>query len=121
MSASKVTITTTAGETSAAEISAKVLRSDERYLRSVKALAFSWIAAGVSIAIPVMHFVLVPLFLILGPILAFLAFKKTHSLAEAKLLCPHCKTKFTLKPAAVEWPLKDVCPKCRTQLKIEAN
>ena len=63
----------------------------ERARRAAMALGLMWGLAGVSIFLPILHFVLVPGFLLLGPVIAILQFTEQKRLKSMKGSCPRCK------------------------------
>lgn len=63
----------------------------ERARRTVFGLGLMWGLAGVSIFLPILHFVLVPGFLLAGPLVAILQFTETRRIKSMKGSCPRCK------------------------------
>ena len=63
----------------------------ERVRRGVMTLGLLWGLAGVSIFLPILHFVLVPGFLLLGPAIALFQFTEQKRLKSMKGACPRCK------------------------------
>ena len=63
----------------------------ERVRRTVFGLALMWLLAGVSLFLPILHFVLVPGFLIAGPVLAIVRGTEARRLQSMKGSCPRCK------------------------------
>jgi hypothetical protein len=90
----------------------------ERMTRALKKLGMFWGAAVVSVLIPVFHFVLVPGFLILGPIMARLQYKQELEIKDAKFPCPDCKKEVEFKKVSGNWPLRQICPHCSSQLYL---
>ena len=62
-----------------------------RVKRAVGLMCICWAAAGVSIFIPLAHWILVPSLLLSGPILFVLRFTERTTLMELKGDCPKCK------------------------------
>lgn len=85
-------------------------------LLSLKKLGLFWGLAMVSILIPILHFVLVPAFLIIG-VYAFLSqYKNTHSLHEGSSTCPACQGRFPIKNIYIYDSKKINCELCMEQL-----
>ena len=95
------------------ETDVRTLRVDEKAKEVVKTVGLFLGLALVSILIPVFHFVLVPLFLILTVVFGFRARKKNERLLhETKVTCLACGSPIKLKPTTFEWPLTFRCSKC---------
>lgn len=58
--------------------------------RAVRGLLLCWGAAVVSVFIPLAHFLLVPAFLVAGPILAVARLREERTLVGAHGICPGC-------------------------------
>lgn len=91
----------------------------ERIFRALKFLGLGWGAAVVAVFIPILHFILVPLFLIAGPAIAFWAYGQTSVVLGGQGTCPHCGASLPLERSADRWPLDDLCSRCRNRVKIE--
>lgn len=89
--------------------------------RAAKALAAFWGLALISVVIPVAHFVLVPAFLIAGPIAAFRRLRQQSGILGGEGACPGCGVRLNIEAHGDEWPLFDVCQACRTPVRIEAE
>jgi hypothetical protein len=83
-----------------------------------KKLLLFWMAAGVCLFIPGLHFILVPLFFIMG----LIAFSKTSKLngrvLKGSVDCPFCKTPVKIGTGLLNWPLKEICQKCGRAIRI---
>lgn len=95
------------------------LDSSGRLKRGLKALAVCWGLAVASLPIVVFHFVLVPGFLLAGPVLFVLRFKEERVVLGAMVTCPGCGHVNRLKSRAEEWPIAMQCDKCREDLALE--
>lgn len=62
-----------------------------RVKRAVAPMCICWAAAGVSIFIPILHFVLVPTLLIAGPVIFALRITESSTLQSLAGDCPRCK------------------------------
>lgn len=91
----------------------------DRLKRALKALALCWGAAVGSVLIPLVHFILPPLLLIAGPIVAYVIYHRERIIDGGKGTCPNCSEPFSIVKGAVKWPLKDLCPACQTPVQVE--
>lgn len=91
----------------------------ERILRSVKIGAGCFGFAVIAVFIPLLHFVLVPAFLIATPIVAYKAYLMQAVALGGMSRCPKCSAPMAIVRQKLEWPLKDVCAKCFENVKIE--
>ncbi len=100
-----------------------VYASGDRMRRALLRLFLSWGLAGVSLFIPLAHFVLVPGFLIAGPVLAVMVYRGTQARDRAEGECPVCGERISIKlEAGDEIPKWTYCPACNAALQItESN
>ncbi len=92
--------------------------AQEKLRRGGKTLGILWGLAVISVFIPIAHFVLVPLFLIAGPIGFAFVFNSENSILGGIAPCPDCKQEFDIVKSKVEWPQKDICSHCRHSVII---
>jgi len=104
---------------SAGEVRLQSWTTAERWARAAKSLGTLWLLAAVSVLLPVAHFVLVPGFLIAGPIVAFLTGRQSSGVLGGAGVCPACHGETALGASKVTWPLFDVCVNCEAQLRVE--
>jgi hypothetical protein len=90
----------------------------ERTMRGLKSLGIAWGLAAATILIPILHFILVPLLLLAGPIAFFWTTNQEEILEGGSGECPDCKRKFEIIRAPVKWPLSDICNHCHSPVKI---
>ena len=62
-------------KTRAGEMQSTCFEQGDRIQRALTRLGLLWLLAGVTLFIPIAHFVLVPGFLIAGPVMAWLTYK----------------------------------------------
>jgi|SRR3990167_4819381 len=91
----------------------------QRLVRMLKGWGLVWLSAIVSVAIPVAHFVLVPLLLIAGPIVAVRQWRQTSRITNGRGICPNCQSTTEIATGPNQWPIEDICRHCRRFLKIE--
>jgi len=96
-----------------------VYSAADRTRRAIFALVGCWVIAACSVPIPIAHFVLVPSFLIAGPVLAFLRLKMGESKENVVGICPRHNGEVTIKLENTdEIPRYTYCPECSGSLKI---
>jgi hypothetical protein len=83
-----------------------------------KKIGMFWGAGLLCVFIPVFHFVLVPLFLLIGIIAFFKTLKFKYQIAEGFYNCPACTEKNILKNMWFQDELRSHCEKCRIQIVI---
>lgn len=91
----------------------------DRLLRALKLGAGCFGFAVVSVFIPLLHFILVPAFLIATPIVAYRAYQMQAVALGGASRCPKCSAPLVIVRQKLEWPLKDVCARCYENVKIE--
>lgn len=106
-------------QTSVGNIEVNYWNSSERMMRGGKLLGGAWFAAALSILVPVLHFVLVPLFLLLGPLLFYIAYQQEESVIGGQVPCPACAQPVKVSGGKLKWPIFDHCSSCQTRVRIE--
>ena len=106
------------GRTATGTVSMRRLDKPTRTKRAMIALAICWGLALVSLPIMFLHFFLVPLFAILGPILFVMRMKQESTVLGAKVECPACGKPNSLGKQAAGWPLLASCESCGARLTI---
>lgn len=99
-----------------------VRREFDQKIRARRAMRTGGILFGLaflSIAVPILHFVLVPLFLIATPIGALMAYGIESQFVEARAKCPECQCDFKIAKGKPVFPYKDVCATCHRAVIIE--
>ncbi len=92
--------------------------SQERITRALKAFVACWAAAFLSIFIPLAHFILVPAFFLAGLIFPYFIYKKESFIIGGQGSCPKCKADLVIEKGNNEWPLKDLCTGCKSNILI---
>lgn len=91
----------------------------ERMRRALLRLGLSWGLAGVTVLIPVAHFVLVPGFLIGGVVVAAMVYRLEQARDRAEGSCPACGEEVAIRlEARDEFPRWSYCPACNAALQI---
>jgi len=106
-------------KTTDAALKITLFDKSDRLKRALKFLALSWLAAGITLFIPLAHFVLVPSFFLLGIYLAFSASKTHQAMDNASGSCPACKEAITIKLEPKDsLPKWTYCPSCNNSLQL---
>lgn len=100
----------------------QVFSDRDRLLRALKMLGILWVLALVTLFIPIAHFVLVPTFLIAGPVVAFKRYAMKSALEKAGGKCPACGQEVTipLEPGD-RLPKRTYCPACNKPIRLVYN
>jgi hypothetical protein len=119
-----VRVSTEAGKTADGEVYIQSWDKTQRTRRATKWLLMIWGVGTFCILFPIIHFVLPPLLLISGPIIAFQLAQQSSAVLGGIGKCPNCGHEFEivrgnyLKPTD-QWPLTDICSNCRADVSIE--
>lgn len=98
----------------------KVYDQGDRVKRALMVLGACWLLAGVTVFIPIAHFILVPGFLIAGPIGAFTRFRQAEARERADGRCPKCARDVTITLDANDVLPKWVyCPACDASIQLK--
>lgn len=91
----------------------------ERKIRAAKIWGLMWLFALLSLPIIIAHFVLVPGFLIAGPVMAMKRYKVTEIPDHVSGICPSCEKEFELAlEASDHLPMWTHCPQCDASLQL---
>lgn len=89
-----------------------------RLFRAGLILLFWTVIAGCSIIIPLLHFVLPPIFLCVGVYLSIRSFRRVEVIGAGEGTCPYCEKPFQIYPRALAFPFSDVCSDCHRSVRI---
>lgn len=103
------------------QVTIEHFRPDQILLNAFKKLGICWLAAIFSIFIPVLHFVLVPAFFILGIYLFRRSFKAKARIIRGEISCPKCRQAIAVSPGSLMWPITEICQGCVNTVRIYAN
>lgn len=95
------------------------LSQGARAKRASKALGICWFVAWVSVFVPLLHFFLVPLFLIVGLVLGFLVWMAKAEVLGGEVICPNCAKVNQLPRDSENWPVRRRCDGCSFVLTID--
>jgi hypothetical protein len=95
-------------------------KESESLIKGVKDLLKFWGLALLCIFIPVLHFFLVPSFLLLGIYMLFKGIKyKFRVQTPGTEICPACQKPLDIKSMWLESSIRFSCQHCATQLVLE--
>lgn len=94
------------------------LSKTEKLIKACKKLGLFWALAVFSVLVPVLHFFLVPLFLVLGIYLALRSYKSLGQVVSGETRCPHCQSEIHIKPGDLQWPLTEICQTCARVVRM---
>jgi hypothetical protein len=114
-----VVVTSDTGKSSPGEVRLEHWDKKARTKRALKFWLYSWAAALLCVALPVLHFVLVPTLLLVGPLGAWIVSTQGSSVLGGECKCPDCGMFLPLTGGTDDWPLKDLCVHCQNRMKIE--
>ncbi|RIL05350.1 MAG: hypothetical protein DCC75_11780 [Proteobacteria bacterium] len=75
--------------------------------------------AVISIFIPIAHFILVPLFLILALIMIPIAARSSQTILAGEGKCPYCQAHFRLFKRRYAFPISDICEGCSRTVTLD--
>lgn len=108
------------GETKGS-VSTKAVPKDVAFRKGALIWAGCWLAAVLTIPIPIVHFIAPPLLLLAGPIVGIAVIKIFGGAVDITAgggACPDCGKPITLGPCAERWPMDLPCPHCGVRLYI---
>ena len=107
-------------ETCAGTLHVSIYSARECAIRAAQALALWWALALLSVLIPLAHFILVPLFLLTGPMVAYKRYRAIEGSERVEGHCPVCRNAIKIKLGPAEKPvLWKYCPVCQEPLACE--
>lgn len=111
-----------AGQSTAGTLYVANFDNRERLSRAAKACGFCWLFALLSVPIVIAHWVLVPGFLLAGPIIAIRRYKIASAVERAEGTCPLCNVTVTVPMEAEDTlPKRTYCPKCNGPIQLLAD
>lgn len=100
------------------EISVHHWDKKDRIKRSAKLGAMCLGVAAFCVLIPILHFVLVPSFLIAAPIVFMYFLGQENIISGGMGTCPSCEKPLPIVRAPYRFPLHELCTHCRKSLRI---
>ena len=93
----------------------------QRFWRAARMFAVMVLLTVASALVPILHFVLVPLFVILTLVLPSVAYAKSQRIRGGIAMCPECHHHFPLMAGVSRLPFQDHCTACQRTLTISAD
>jgi hypothetical protein len=116
-----VDLQSSSGKHSHGNIQVKVLSRSERMKRAWKGAGLCLGIAIVSIFLPLLHFVLVPGFLIASPFVFSWLYSWESVILPGDVACPTCGESVHIVYNREKWPFHEVCTHCRNELTAVRN
>lgn len=102
-----------------ASLHIKVFDNKDSLWRALRRLGLFWLLALASLPLIGAHWILVPGFLILGPIAAVMVYRTRQVLDKTSGVCPECREPIEIKMEPKEQlPKWTYCPQCNKSLQI---
>lgn len=93
----------------------------ERLKRALKICGFCWLFAVLSVPVVIAHWVLVPGFILAGPIMAFKRYHVVSAIQRAEGVCPLCQVEVNISMEAEDTlPKRTYCPQCSGPIQLLA-
>ncbi len=93
-------------------------KKHEQFFKAFKKSSVCFIFAFITLFIPVLHFILPPVFIIIGTVLLIKEISATFHLSKSQGLCPCCHKEFEIQQQSFKDSLKIFCGFCREQLTL---
>lgn len=100
------------------EIEISYYTKNQISLNFLKKLFFYWGIALFCIFIPVLHFLLVPIFFFLGIFIAVKSLKSKARILSGNTTCPYCQKNIKIAAQALLWPITEICQNCVNTVRI---
>lgn len=94
------------------------LSSHERMIRAARSFAIGFGVTFVTVFIPILHFILVPLGLILTGVFTFTTYMERGQVKDGEVVCPNCGHKMSFGQQAESWPLAQRCGGCSSLMTV---
>lgn len=108
------------GQTSEGFALRRNFTTEERVKRAAKALGILWLVAFLTVFIPVLHFILPPIFILLGITFGVITYLERGLVLSGEIPCPNCKKAIPFPEETESWPHAKRCPSCHCDLIIDA-
>lgn len=102
-------------------LSVGTLSTFERLKSGFMFLGLSLLVAALFALVPILHFILVPIAFLGGLFLFFKNLQISDYRFTSPVKCPQCEKSFELKAGSFTWPMKENCPECRAEIRIEPS
>lgn len=110
-----------AREPTRAMLEIEVIPFAKRLGRAAVRLLGAWVLAVGCVLVPLLHFVLVPGFLLAGPVLAWLAVRESVVVKSTSIACPKCGKDAPIETGTTGWPAGMRCGSCGTTFSARSD
>ena len=117
----KVFLKSRSGKISEGQVSITTWTKGERPKRALKFGGLTWLAAVVCVVLPIVHFLLVPLLLLAGPIVGVWNYRRESIVDGGDGICPYCGEKVTIGRGPDKWPIDELCTKCQNNFSVSKS
>lgn len=91
----------------------------ERTVNGLKGAALYIVFAGLALAIPGLHLLLVPIFLMAAAYRFVDEYMNDVAIDKTEFTCFDCGKKFAIKNEALNWPVRVDCPHCQAHYRMD--
>ena len=94
---------------------------EEKFKRALKFGLGCWGISICCIVLPIVHFLLVPLFFLAGPFVARFIYKQENYIQGGEGPCPYCNSPVKIGKGPATWPpsaLEELCTQCQNNCTI---
>lgn len=113
------TVSTIDGRSSPGRFVLRHLNTGDRVKAGLTLFGASWLIAIVFVLFPVIHFVMVPLFLLLGPVGFLYGYRSTERIESGTCTCPNCAKGIHFPAGRYKAEYKETCPQCLHALYVK--
>jgi hypothetical protein len=106
------------GRISAGAMDVREMSLGLRVGRALKALGICWMFAVIAVLVPILHWLLVPSLVLLGPIVAARAFSHERQVCGGGGPCPVCGSPIVFHHSAHPGSFNQPCRVCRLSLHV---
>ncbi len=114
-----VTVRAESGRSSPGSVEIQQWNKKSRIVRSLIFFFTALILSLVSVLIPLLHFILVPGFLLAAPLGAWITFREESRILGGMSTCPDCNQPLPIVATSDRWPLHELCTQCQRTLWVE--
>lgn len=116
-----ITVNSATGKTSTGSIEIRALNSKQRFVSAAKVFAGWFLLACLAVAVPILHFLLVPLVLLIGSVHAFFQYRVKSAILRGIGECPECTSKFSIAARVYGDNFDELCDGCHRSLMIKVD
>lgn len=92
--------------------------SRQRFFRTFWRATIGLLISALLVLVPILHFILVPLGVLLTTLVALSSFRVSKEIAQGRGFCPYCHGPFNIFRRAYRLPFTDICEHCHRQVVV---